>query len=424
MIKANDPALHSWIQIAPTSEFPLQNLPFGIFSTDENAYRRVGVAIGEYILDLCVLGQDGLFDLLDLDPTIFHRPYLNDFISLGKPTWRAVRERVSELLRTDNPEIRDNDELMHRCLVKQVNATMHLPVKISNYTDFYASIDHATNVGFMFRDSEHALLPNWKHLPVGYHGRASSIVVSGTNIHRPWGQVKFSDSPLPAFMPTQQLDFELEIAYITGTNTPLGTPVSTAGADDHIFGLVLFNDWSARDILQWENAPLGPFLGKSFASSMSPWVITLDALEPFRVPGPAQTPAVLPYLEYTGDKHLDIELRVYLQPPQDPSVLICQSNARNLYWNINQQLAHQTSNGCNLEVGDLYASGAISGTEPDSYGSLLELTWNGSKPLELDEHLNRTYLEDGDTIVFKGFAEKNGVRIGFGEVRTTILPAL
>jgi fumarylacetoacetase len=358
-----------------------------------------------------------------MDPTVFCRPYLNDFMELGKPVWRSVRDRVSELLRTDNPEIRDNDELMHRCLIKQVDATMYLPVKCSNYTDFYSSIDHATNVGLMFRDPENALLPNWKHLPVGYHGRPSSIVVSGTNIHRPWGQIKFHDSPLPAFMPTRQLDFELEVAFITGTNTPLGATVSTAEADDHIFGLVLFNDWSARDIQRWEYVPLGPFLGKSFASSISPWVVTLDALEPFRVPGPEQSPAVLPYLEYTGDKHLDIDLKVYLQPHHHPSVLICQSNTRHLYWNINQQLAHQTSNGCNIEAGDLYASGTISGTEPDSYGSLLELAWNGSKPIEIDENLTRTFLEDGDTVIFKGHAERNSIRIGFGEVRTTILPA-
>ncbi|PSR52249.1 fumarylacetoacetase [Adhaeribacter arboris] len=423
MIKANDPHLHSWIQISPTSEFPIQNLPFGIFSTNHQD-SRVGVAIGDYILDLCAVAQEGLFDLLDIDPTVFNRPYLNDFISLGKPAWRAVRDRISELLRTDNDEIRDNDQIMHRCLIKQVNATLHLPVKISNYTDFYTSLEHATNVGLLFRDPENPLSPNWKHLPVGYHGRASSIVVSGKDIHRPKGQVKFNDSPLPTFMPTQQLDFELEFAFITGTNTALGTTISTAEAENHIFGVVLFNDWSARDIQRWEYVPLGPFLGKNFASSVSPWVVTLDALEPFRVPGPPQNPAVLPYLEYTGNKHLDIHLKVYLQPAHHNSTLISETNTRHLYWNMNQQLAHQTSNGCNMEVGDLYASGTISGTEPGSYGSLLELSWNGSKPILLEDGITRTFLEDGDSIIFKGCAERNGVRIGFGEIRTKILPAI
>ncbi|QNF35508.1 fumarylacetoacetase [Adhaeribacter swui] len=423
MLKANDPNLHSWIQISPTSEFPIQNLPFGVFSVGEQD-PRVGVALGDYILDLCVLGQEGLFDLLNLDPNVFNRSFLNDFIALGKPCWRAVRDRVSILLRNDNAEIRDNPDLMRRCLVKQVDAQLHLPVKISNYTDFHTSLESATNVGLLFRDPENALSPNWKHLPVGYHGRASSIVVSGTSIHRPKGQVKIDGSPLPAFMPTQQLDFELEIGFITGASTALGTSITANQADDYLFGLVLFNDWSARDIQRWEQQPLGPFLGKSFASAISPWVVTLDALEPFRVAGPTQSPAVLPYLETAGNKHFDISLKVYLQAPQQPSVLISQTNPRYLYWNINQQLAHQTSNGCNLQVGDLYASGTISGSEPDSYGSLLELTWNGSKPIVLPDESTRTYLQDGDTIIFKGCAERNGVRIGFGELRNKILPAV
>jgi fumarylacetoacetase len=397
MLRPNDPHLHSWIQISPTSEFPMQNLPFGVFSVGDQDAR---------------------------DPTVFNRSFLNDFITLGKPTWRAVRERISGLLRNDNPEIRDNDELMHRCLVKQVDARMHLPVKITNYTDFHTSLESATNVGLLFRDPENALTPNWKHLPVGYHGRSSSIVVSGTPIHRPKGQIKLKNMPLPAFMPTEQLDFELEIGFITGTNTALGTSISTAEADEHIFGLVLFNDWSARDIQRWEQLPLGPFLGKSFASSVSPWVVTLDALEPFRVAGPVQTPAVLPYLEYAGNKHLDIHLKVYLQTSSEPSALISQTNARYLYWTINQQLAHQTSNGCNIQVGDLYASGTISGSEPDSYGSLQELTWNGSKPVLLTNDTTRTYLQDGDTLIFKGYAEHNGIRVGFGELRTKILPAI
>ncbi|MGV3587118.1 MAG: fumarylacetoacetase [Adhaeribacter sp.] len=424
MNRANDPHLHSWIQISPNSDFPIQNLPFGIFSTPTRD-PRVGVAIGDYILDLYAVCQEGLFDLLSLeDPSVFHTETLNPFISLGKPMWREVRERVSELLRNNNAEIRDNHEVMKACLVKCQEATMHLPVKIGNYTDFYSSLEHATNVGLMFRNPESPLLPNWKHLPVGYHGRASSIVVSGHPIFRPQGQTKATDADLPTFGPTRELDFELEVAFIAGRATDLGSFVMTDEAEDFIFGLVLFNDWSARDIQRWEYVPLGPFLGKSFASSISPWVVTLDALEPFRVSGPTQEPQILPYLQYEGHKHLDINLKVYLQPDGEDPALISQSNTRHLYWNMNQQLAHQTSNGCNLEIGDLYASGTISGPEPGAYGSMLELTWQGSKPLTLPNGITRKFLEDGDTVVFKGYAERNGSRIGFGEVRNKILPTL
>ena len=424
MIRANDPHLHSWIQISPASDFPIQNLPFGIFST-ETRDLRVGVAIGDYILDLCAVSQQGLFDLLSLDdPTVFHSETLNRFIALGKPVWREVRERVSVLLRNDNPEIRDDSQVMQACLVKRQEATLHLPVKVPNYTDFYSSLDHATNVGLMFRNPENPLLPNWKHMPVGYHGRASSIVVSEHPVFRPQGQTKTADAELPSFGPTAELDFELEVAFITGRATDMGSFVMTDEADDYIFGLVLFNDWSARDIQRWEYVPLGPFLGKSFASSVSPWVVTLDALEPFRVAGPVQEPKVLPYLEYDGHKHLNINLKVYLQPTEGESLLVCQTNTRHLYWNMNQQLAHQTSNGCNLEVGDLYASGTISGSEPGSYGSMLEVTWQGSKPIGLPNGTTRKFLEDGDTIIMKGYAERHGIRVGFGELRNKIFPTL
>jgi fumarylacetoacetase len=422
MIRANDPHLHSWIQIPPTSDFPIQNLPFGIFSTASRD-PRVGVAIGDYVLDLLAVSQQGLFDLLALDdPTVFHAPTLNRFIALGKPVWRKVRDRVSQLLRNDNPEIRDQDELMRECLVKRHEVTLHLPVQIPNYTDFYSSLDHATNVGMMFRGPENALPPNWKHQPLGYHGRASSIKVSGQPVFRPQGQVKAADAAAPAFGLSRQLDFELEIAFITGRTTENGRYVLTGEADDYIFGLVLFNDWSARDIQHWEYQPLGPFLGKSFASAMSPWVVTLDALEPFRVQGPVQDPPVLPYLEYAGAKHLDLDLKVYLQPADwQESMLVCHTNARNLYWNMNQQLAHQTSNGCNLEVGDLYASGTISGPDPQAYGSLLELTWNGTKPLLLPDGSTRRFLEDGDSIIMTGHGERNGIRLGFGDLRNQVV---
>jgi fumarylacetoacetase len=421
MIRANDPHLHSWIQIPPTSDFPIQNLPFGIFSTATRD-PRIGVAIGDYVLDLLAVSQHDLFALLSLDdPTVFHGPGLNRFIALGKPVWRQVRDRVSQLLRNDNPEIRDHNELMRACLVKRYEVTMHLPVQIPNYTDFYSSLDHATNVGMMFRDPEKALPPSWKYQPIGYHGRASSIKVSGQPVFRPRGQVRAADAGAPVFGPSGQLDFELELAFITGRSTENGSTVLTDEADDYIFGLVLFNDWSARDIQQWEYQPLGPFLGKSFASTISPWVVTLDALEPFRAAGPVQDPPVLPYLAYTGDKHLNVELKVYLLPAHQEALLLCHTNARHLYWNMNQQLAHQTSNGCNLAVGDLYASGTISGPDPQAYGSLLELTWKGTKPLLLPDGSTRRYLEDGDCIIMTGHAERNGVRVGFGELRNQVL---
>jgi fumarylacetoacetase len=423
MIKANDPALHSWIEIAADSEFPIQNLPFGIFSTPDRD-PRVGVAIGEYILDMCVLGRCDFFELIDLDPNVFHRPYLNDFIALGKPIWRAVRNRVSDLLRNDNDEISGNSNLIRECLVKQSEAEMLMPVKVQNYTDFYSSLEHATNVGTMFRDPENALLPNWKHLPIGYHGRASSIVVSGTPIYRPKGQTKPHDAELPTFGPTRQLDFELEVAFITGKETALGQSITPNEAEDYIFGLVLFNDWSARDIQAWEYVPLGPFLAKSFASSVSPWVVTLDALEPFRMKGPEQEPGPLPYLDFTGQRNYDIQLEVLLQPENGQEYSISRSNFRYMYWNMTQQLAHQTSNGCNIQVGDLYASGTISGSDKGSYGSMLELTWRGTQPLLLPDGSERQFIQDHDTIIMRGYGAYNGIRIGFGEVRGTILPAL
>jgi fumarylacetoacetase len=421
MIRANDPHLHSWIQIPPTSDFPIQNLPFGIFSTPSRD-PRVGVAIGDYVLDLLALCQQGLFDLQGLeDPAMFHGPSLNSFIARGKPVWRQVRDRVSSLLRHDNGELRDQDHLIRACLLRRPEVTLHLPVQVPNYTDFYSSRDHATNVGMMFRDPDKALPPSWLHQPMGYHGRASSIKVTGQPVYRPQGQVKPAGAEAPVFGPSGQLDFELELAFIVGRATENGSQVATQEADDYIFGLVLFNDWSARDIQAWEYQPLGPFLGKSFASTISPWVVTLDALEPFRLPGPEQEPPVLPYLAYSGDKHLDLDLKVYLQPPRQEAVLLCHSNARYLYWNMNQQLAHQTSNGCNLEVGDLYASGTISGPDPQAYGSMLELTWKGTKPLLLPDGTTRRYLEDGDTILMTGHAERNGIRVGFGELRNQVV---
>lgn len=420
-IDANNPKLRSWVEVPEDSDFPIQNLPFGVFKT-KYLSPVAGVAIGNHVLDLVYLHENGFLDGLGLPPGIFNQRYLNDFIALGRKKTRMVRERISELLRHDNDELRDNVAAREIALIPMHEAQMLLPVRISNYTDFYSSIEHASNVGAMFRDPGSPLLPNWRHLPVAYHGRASSIVVSGTDIHRPKGQIKPPDAEAPVFSPSRKLDFELEVAFIIGGETKLGQAVPIEKAEDYIFGLVLFNDWSARDIQQWEYVPLGPFLSKNFASTISPWIVTLDALEPFRVQGPEQKPEVLPYLRFEGNRNFDIHLEVQLEPAGGPATVISKSNFRYMYWNMAQQLAHHTVNGCNIQPGDMMASGTISGAEPGSYGSLLELTWNGTKPLELGG-VKRTFLEDGDVITFRGYAEKDGVRIGFGECKGRILPA-
>jgi len=423
MIKANNPALRSWLDIPRDSDFPIQNLPFGIFKT-KYLTAVAGVAIGNHVLDLVYLHEHGFFDGLGLPSGIFNQKYLNDFIALGKKKTREVRERISELLQHDNDELKLNVGARELALIPMDEVQMLLPVRIFNYTDFYSSEEHAFNVGSMFRDPKNALLPNWKHLPVGYHGRASSIVVSGTPLHRPKGQIKPADSELPVFCPSQKLDFELEMAFITCQETKLGASISASDAENHIFGFVLFNDWSARDIQQWEYVPLGPFLGKNFGSTISPWIVTMDALEPFRVQGPEQFPHVLPYLVTEGAKNFDVTLEVSIQPDKSDETILSRSNFKYLYWNVNQQLAHHTVNGCNVQVGDLYASGTISGPSPGSYGSLLELSWNAQRPLHLADGSERRFIEDGDTIILRGHAERDHIRIGFGECKGKILPAL
>ncbi len=422
MIEANDPTLKPWVEVPENSDFPIQNLPFGIFKT-QYLEPGAGVAIGHCILDLTYLHENGFFDELGLPVGVFNQQYLNDFIGLGKKTTSAVRNRIAELLDINNKELQSNKAACAIALIPMEEAEMLMPIKVQNYTDFYSSIEHATNVGTMFRDPDNALLPNWKHIPVGYHGRASSIIPSGVNIHRPKGQTKAPDAELPTFGPSKRLDFELETAFITCKENALGDSISTEKADDHIFGFVLFNDWSARDMQVWEYVPLGPFLAKNFASSISPWIVTMDALEPFRVPGVEQKPEVLPYLEYEGDKNFDVQLEVYLQPQGGEENLICQSNFKHMYWNVNQQLAHHSVNGCNIQVGDMYASGTISGPTPDSYGSMLELAWKGTKPLKLSDGSERKFIEDGDTVIMRGYAQNEGVRIGFGEVKCKVLPA-
>jgi fumarylacetoacetase len=423
MSRANNPALKSWVEVKPGSDFPIQNLPFGIFKPVNNT-ARAGVAIGDYILDLANLAHASLLDTIGFDKKVLEQNTLNDFIALGKPVTNAVRERVSDLLNAENEELKSKPDLQKLVVVKQSEVQMVLPVHVPNYTDFYSSREHATNVGTMFRDPKNALLPNWLHLPVGYHGRASSIVVSGTPIHRPKGQTKADDAENPSFGPSKLLDFELEIAFVISQETALGTSVSTAEAEDHIFGLVLFNDWSARDLQKWEYVPLGPFLAKNFGSVASPWIVTLEALEPFKVESPKQEPAVLPYLQFEGPKNYDINLQVDIITATGACKTVSNSNYKYMYWNMCQQLAHHTVNGCNIQVGDMYASGTISGPTPDSYGSMLEISWQGKNPVAMPDGTERKFILDNDTVVMKGHCEKNGVRIGFGECSGKILPTL
>lgn len=419
---ANDPALRTWADLPAGSDFPIQNLPLGIVSAADRS-ARPATRIGDTVVDLAALADAGLLNEVGIDPACFKAGALNPLMRHGRSGIRALRERLSQLLRHDNPALRDNAPLRAKALVPVAQAVMHLPCHIGDYTDFYSSRQHAYNVGCMFRDPANALLPNWLHLPVGYHGRASSIVVSGTPIRRPMGQYKPAPDAAPVFGPTRQLDMELEVAFITFEGNALGDRITTAEAEEKIMGLVLFNDWSARDIQAWEYVPLGPFLGKNFGSSMSPWVVLLDALEPFRVASPVQDPPVLPYLQQQGDHHFDIALEASIATADGKETVICRSNFRHLYWSMAQQLAHHTVNGCNVRSGDVMASGTISGDTEDSYGSLLELTWKGTRPLKLHDGTERKFLLDGDTLVMRGHATRDGVRIGFGDVRGEVLPA-
>lgn len=408
----------SWLNVPANSDFSLHNLPFGIFSTSEKS-KRAGVAIGDQIIDLDALQEEGLLNGLDVPENVFSQSTLNSFIDCGKLVWQHLRARLTELLTQENAGLKAVAETV---MVSQADATMHLPIQIGDYTDFYSSMEHATNVGIMFRGKDNALMPNWKHIPVGYHGRSSSIVVSGTPFHRPKGQMIPKDSDQPVFGPSKLVDIELEMGFVVGKSTEMGDSVSVDNAEDHIFGMLLFNDWSARDIQKWEYIPLGPFLGKNFASSVSPWIVTLDALEPFRVASPKQDPPVLPYLQHSGDNSFDIDLEVYIRPDGGEDQLLSKSNHKYLYWTIFQQLAHHTVNGCNINVGDMYASGTISGPTKDSFGSLLELTWRGENPIQLKDGSERKFLQDYDWITIKGYCQKDGMRVGFGEVTTQVLP--
>jgi fumarylacetoacetase len=419
-----DPSRKSWIESAndPASDFPIQNLPFGVFSDRADDARRVGVAIGDQIVDLAALQAAGLLNVPA--PHVFAREALNDFIALGRDAWRSVRIELSRLLARDTATLRDDAALRAKVLVRAADARLHLPVQIPGYTDFYSSKEHATNVGSMFRDPKDALLPNWSEMPIGYNGRASSVIVSGTPVRRPNGQLKLPDQQRPVFGPCRKLDIELETGFIIGCGNALGEPIACEDAEAHIFGMVLLNDWSARDIQQWEYVPLGPFNSKGFATTISPWVVTLDALEPFRVAQPVQEPQPLEYLRHRGEHAFDIHLEVRLRAQHAPQAsTIARTNFKHMYWTMAQQLAHHTVAGCNTRVGDLMGSGTISGPTEDSYGSLLELTWNGKKPLALQEGGTRTFIEDGDEVTLAGWCQGDGYRVGFGPCAGEILPA-
>lgn len=420
----------SWLEIPRGSDFTLHNLPLGAFRTARGR-ARLGVAVGEHIVDLAALAGRGLLaaggsrlPAPRVPSKVLEQPRLNAFLALGRPLWSTVRARVRELLDAGCADLRDDSEARERVLVPMSAATMELPVDAGDYVDFYSSLDHASNVGTMFRGPANALPPNWKHLPIGYHGRSSSLIPSGQDVRRPLGQTRPDPEAPPVFGPSQGLDFELEMGAIVGRGTALGQSVSTEEAEDYVFGMVLVNDWSARDIQKWEYVPLGPFLGKSFATSVSPWVVSMEALEPFRVPGPTQDVEVLPYLRTEGDHAFDLTLEVLLQSAEmSEPVRICRSNSRYLYWSLAQQVAHLTSNGTNMRVGDLYASGTISGPGKDERGSLLEISWGGAEALTLPDGSQRKFLQDGDTVIFRGFGERGDVRVGFGELRAVVLPA-
>jgi fumarylacetoacetase len=412
----------SFIEIDELSHFPLQNLPWGIFSTRVDGRKRVATRLGDWAVDVFALHRSGFFTGPILrDTAVFAQPTLNDFMALGRPAWLEARQTLQALLAADNPILRDDAELRAKVFPPIADVTMHLPAVIGDYTDFYSSEYHAANVGKMFRPEDEPLLPNWKQMPIAYHGRASSLVVSGTEVVRPCGQIVPPGEKSPRFAATAELDFELEVGFFVGPGNPLGEPIPISQAEEHIFGLVLVNDWSARDIQRWEYRPLGPFLAKNFATSISPWVVTLAALAPFRVDGPVQNPSPLRYLQ-TVNITYDIQLEVTLQGEGIPSQAISHSNFRHLYWNMAQQVAHHTITGCNLRPGDLLASGTISGPAPNSFGSLLELAWRGTKPLTLQHGQTRTFLNDGDAITMSGYCQGDGYRVGFAEVVGKIQP--
>jgi fumarylacetoacetase len=417
----NDPNRKSWLNVPENSDFPIQNIPFGVFLTKDDVI-TIGTRIGDYAIDLGALQQLNYFEGIDLTDDMFMQDTLNDFISDGKKTWRLVRNRIGDIFDSNNPKLRDNPEHREIVIFTMDEVEMQLPVLIGDYTDFYSSKEHATNVGKMFRDPANALLPNWLHIPVGYHGRSSTIIPSGIPVHRPMGQTLPNGETTPVFGPSRLVDFELETAFITTDANIMGENIPVTEAEDYIFGMVLLNDWSARDIQKWEYVPLGPFLAKNFASSISPWIVTMDALEPFRCKGPVQEPTPLPYLQQKGKHAFDINLEVYIEPENAEPTLVSKSNFKYMYWSMSQQLAHHTSNGCRVNSGDMMGSGTISGPTQDSFGSMLELTWGGKNPLTMSDGTERKFINDNDTVTIKGHCQNSSVRIGFGEVSTKLLP--
>jgi fumarylacetoacetase len=426
-VTPRDPNLQSFVDVPTGSDFSIHNLPYGVFRPSAGARPRIGVAIGDAVLDLSVLAERGLLSGRALgDGDAFRQPTLNAFMALGRPAWREARARLTRFLRVSDSTIRDNGPLRLAALHPMASVEMLLPATIGDYTDFYSSREHATNVGTMFRGPDNALQENWLHLPVGYHGRASSVVVSGTDIRRPMGQTKADDADSPSYGPSRLMDFELEMGFFVGPGNALGEPIPIDEAAEHIFGMVLVNDWSARDIQKWEYVPLGPFLGKNFGTSISPWVVTMEAIEPFRCAGPTQDdPEPLDYLKNPGDCAYDISLEVLLQSEKmDAPETIATSNFKYMYWSICQQLAHHTSGGCNAQPGDLLGSGTISGPDKHERGSMLELSWRGTETIELANGEERKFLADGDTVLMRGHCEADGIRIGFGEVSGKLLPAV
>ncbi|RZN21557.1 fumarylacetoacetase [Bradyrhizobium sp. Leo121] len=422
MSHPNDPKLRSFIDVDPASDFPIQNLPYGVFSSKDGLAPRIGVAIGDYVLDLWQLAQDCRIDVVE--PAVFAASSLNPFMALGPKVWSRTRARISELLRHDHPELRDNERLRQRALVPMADVKLHLPITVAGYTDFYSSKEHATNVGIMFRGKDNALQPNWLHMPIAYNGRASTVVVSGTKVRRPRGQLKPPNVEVPSFGPCKRLDFELEMGAVVGQPSTMGEMLSEQQAEEMIFGFVILNDWSARDIQQWEYVPLGPFQAKAFATSISPWVVTREALEPFRLQAPIQEPAPLPYLRQTQPNNYDLTLDVGLRAAgMNEPARIGRTNFKYMYWSSVQQLLHHASSGCAMNIGDLLGSGTISGPEKDQRGSLLEISWNGTEPVELAGGVKRSFLEDGDSLVMRGWCQGDGYRVGFGEVEGTIVAA-
>lgn len=421
-ITANDPNRTSWLKVTENSDFPIQNIPFGVFLTKDDII-TIGTRIGDYAIDLAALHQLGYFEGIPLTDDIFMQDTLNDFIADGNITWRLVRNRIADIFDAENPKLKENKKHRKTIIFDIDDVEMLLPVDICDYTDFYSSKEHATNVGKMFRDPENALLPNWLHIPVGYHGRSSSVVVSGTRIRRPNGQTKPQGADAPVFGPSKLLDFELEMGFITTDANKLGKPIRIDEAEQYIFGMVLLNDWSARDIQAWEYVPLGPFLAKNFATTISPWIVTMDALQPFKTESPVQNPEPLPYLRQEGKNSYDIQLEAAIKPKKHAETVVTRTNFKYMYWTMTQQLAHHTINGCNVRTGDLFGSGTISGPTEDSYGSMLELSWKGSKPVKLKEGGERKFLLDGDTVILRGYCKNENVRIGFGECKGKIRKA-